>query len=104
MLKRLRMDFLKGLARIRWFSGVISDRLKIEVAIVKLLFKSDEIGQKKSELLGIIGARVYELKDNPDKNLLKDRVVAEAVEAIGQLEKEIVELDRKVEELSRAGI
>lgn len=103
MLRRLKTDFLTGLARIRWFSRVFSERLNIEIAIIKLMFKSDEVGRKKDELLNIIGNRVYELKDAGDKNLLKDRVIAEAVTEIEQLDKKMLELGHRIEELSRVG-
>src|ERR1039457_4299398 len=79
MLRKLRTDFLQGIDRIRWFSGVLSERLNIEIAVIKLLFKSDDIERKKNELLTTLGTRVYELKDQTEKNLLKDRVIVEAL-------------------------
>jgi len=103
MLKKLRTDFLNGISRIRWFSGVLSERLNIEIAIFKLLFKSDEIERKKDELLTTIGGRVYELREATDRNLLKDRVIGESIAEIEQLEKEMVELGKRIEELSRVG-
>lgn len=103
MLRKLRTDFLKGIERIRWFSGVLSERLNIEIAVIKLLFKSDEIERKKNELLTVLGSRVYELKDSTEKNVLKDRVVIGAITDIERLEKEIVDLSHKIDELSRTG-
>lgn len=103
MLRRLRTDFLKGIDRIRWFSGVLSERLNIEIAVIKLLFRSDEMDRKKNELLTALGSRVYELRDNSEKNILKDRVVLEAITEIQRLEKELVDLSHKIDELSRTG-
>ncbi len=103
MLRKLRTDFLQGIERIRWFSGVLSERLNIEIAVIKLLFKSDGIDRKKNELLTALGSRVYELKDSTEKNILKDRVVLGAIAEIEGLEKEIVDLGHKIDELSRTG-
>ncbi|MGC2062074.1 MAG: hypothetical protein WA610_03785 [Thermodesulfovibrionales bacterium] len=103
MLRKLRTDFLKGIERIRWFSGVLSERLNIEIAVIKLLFKSDEIDRKKNELLIALGSRVYELKDSTEKNVLKDKVVIGAITEIERLEMEIVDLSHKIDELSRTG-
>lgn len=102
MLRKLRTDFLQGIDRIRWFSGVLSERLNIEIAVIKLLFKSDDIERKKNELLTTLGNRIYALKDQTEKNLLKDRVIVEALAEIERIEKEMVDLNQKIEELSRA--
>lgn len=103
MLRKLRTDFLQGIERIRWFSGVLSERLNIEIAVIKLLFKSDEMDRKKNELLTVLGNRVYELKDSTEKNILKDRVVIGAITEIERLEKEIIDLSHKIDDLSRTG-
>ncbi|MBA4373544.1 MAG: hypothetical protein C0402_11865 [Thermodesulfovibrio sp.] len=103
MLRKLRADFLKGIGRIRWFSGVLSERLNIEIAVIKLLYKSDEIDRKRNELLTALGRRVYELKDSSEKNVLKDREVLGAITEIERLEKEIVDLSHKIDDLSRTG-
>lgn len=100
MLQRLRENFKKGLYRLRWLAAVLSERLKIEIAVVELLYQSDEMEKRKEELLKSIGRRVYELKGNPDKTILKDRMVLGALEEIDNIEKNIDELKLKVSEMS----
>lgn len=104
MLERLKDNFIKGIERIKWFATIFSERLKIEIAVMKLLYRSNEMDEKREEFFKTIGRRVYELKGNPDKNILKDRTVLESVEEIEKLEKEIDELKHKVSELSGAGV
>ena len=103
MFEKLRESFHSGIERIKWFATVFSERLKIEIAVVKLLYQSDEMHKKREELYRTIGRRVYEFKENPEKNILKDRVVAEAVEGIERLDKSLDELKEKVSEVSGAG-
>ncbi|MHB8882681.1 MAG: hypothetical protein ACYC69_14380 [Thermodesulfovibrionales bacterium] len=103
MIKELKSDFKKGIGRIQWFSRIFSERLKIEIAIVKLLYRSDDIDQRKDEILLSIGRRVYDLKSNAEKNILMDRQIAEHLAEIERLEKEILELQEKIAELSRVG-
>lgn len=103
MLRKLRSDFLKGIERLRWFSGVLSERLNIEIAIIKLLYKSDETDRTRNELLTTLGGRVYALKESTEKNILKDRVVLETITEIERLEKEIVDLSQQIDELSHTG-
>jgi len=99
MLQRLRENFKKGLYRLRWFAAVLSERLKIEIAVIELLYKSDEMEKRKEELLKTIGLRVYESKGTPDKNIFKDRMVLGALEEIDKIDKDIDELKLKVSEM-----
>ena len=103
-VKKIIDDFRKGLERIRWFSTVFAERLKIEVAIFRLLYESDRVAKTRGELLRKIGERVMELKEHQDKNILKDSIIAEAVAEISRLEKTIDDLKTKIAEIGRATI
>ena len=99
MLKKVKDNFSKGIERIKWFSVVFAERFKIEIAIIKLLYQSDEMDKKKEELLKTVGQRVYELKKYADKNVFRDRVVVEALDEIETIEKNMDELKQKVAEI-----
>jgi seryl-tRNA synthetase len=103
MFEKLKESFSSGIARIKWFATVFSERLKIEIAVVKLLYQSDEMEKKREGLYREIGRRVYEFKEKPEKNILKDKVVAEAIEGIEKLEKGLDELKEQVSGVSGAG-
>ncbi|MBI5634255.1 MAG: hypothetical protein HZA15_12350 [Nitrospirae bacterium] len=100
-MKKIIDDFRKGLERIRWFSTVFAERMKIEIAIFRLLYESDRTAKTREELLRRIGERVLELKDHHDKNILRDSVVAEAVAEINKLEKTIEDLKTRISEIGR---
>lgn len=101
-MKKIIDDFRKGLERIRWFSTVFAERLKIEIAVFRLLYESDRMAKTREELLKRIGERVMELKDHQDKSILRDSIVAEAVAEIDKLEKTIEDLKTRVSEIGRA--
>ncbi len=103
VFERIRRNFTNGISRIKWFAAVFAERLKIEMAVIRMLYRSSEMEKKKEELLRVIGMRVYELRGNPDRNILKDKTVVESVEALVQLEKEMEELKRRASEMSSAG-
>ncbi len=103
MLAKIRESFRNGVSRIQWFAGVIAERLRIEIAVIRLLSRSREMEKRKEELLRSIGARVYELRGNPDRSVLKDKTVVEAVGAVGELDKEMEELKEKASEMGRMG-
>jgi hypothetical protein len=96
----MRENFKQGLYTLKWFATVLSERLKIEIAVIELLYQSDEIEKRRRELLKAIGERVYDLKGHPDKNILRDRAVLGAIEEIDKLEKEIEGLKQKVSEIN----
>ncbi len=104
MLKQAADNFRKGVERIKWFSSVFSTRLRIEITIVKLLYRSDEMRRQREELLRTIGERVYDMRENPERNVFKDRVTQESIGRIQALEKEIEELNRRVQDVSRVGV
>lgn len=99
MLKRLKTSFDRGVEKIRWFSSVLSERIKIEFLVIKLLFQSDKMEKKRDELLNKIGQRVYEMKDNSDRQVLKDRVISEALNEIELINSEIETTKKKAAEI-----
>lgn len=104
MLKKIIENFKDGLSRIRWFAAVFSERVKIEIAVIKLLYRSDEMEKKRQELFRTIGERVYETKDNPEKNAFRDKVIVDAIDGIEKMEKDIEELQEKVSEIHGMGV
>ena len=100
MLKRLKTNFDKGVEKIKWFSTVLSERIKIELLVIKLLFHSDKMEKKRDELLKKIGQRIYELKGDSDRNVLKDRFIAEALNEIEQINDELDSTKKKTSEIS----
>jgi len=100
MLKRLKSNFDRGIENIKWFSTVFSERIKIELLVIKLLFQSDKMEKKRDELLKKIGQRVYELKGDSDRNVLQDRFIAEAMGEIDQINSEIDSTKKKASEIS----
>jgi hypothetical protein len=104
MLQRLKDNFQRGIERIKWLATVFSERLKIEITIIKLLYRSDEMGRRKEELLKTIGQYVYESRTNPDKNVFRDKAINEALEEIEKIEKNIGELKQKMHEIGSVGI
>ena len=100
-MKKIIEDFKKGIEQLRWFSTLFAERLKIEMAVFKLLYESDKMTRMREEMLRKIGERVVELKSHEGKNILRDTVVAEAVHEIEKLEKSIDDLKNKVSEISR---
>lgn len=100
MLKRLKGNFESGLDRIKWFSSLFSNRLKIEYSVIKLLHQSEQMEGKKNELMRTIGNRVYELKGYSESHILKDETISGALSEIEKIDKEIESTKKKASEIS----
>jgi len=104
MLKGIIQNFRDGISRIRWFAAVFSERVKIEIAVIKLMYRSDEMERRRQELFRTIGERVYEVRGNKEKNVYRDKIVVEAVEDIETMEKDIEDLKERASEIHGVGI
>jgi hypothetical protein len=102
MWKKLNENFDRGIEKIKWFSMLLSDRIKIEFSVMKLLYQSEQMKKKKEELLKTIGERIYELKGHPDRYVLKDRVIADALDELDKINTEIESTKKKASEISSA--
>jgi hypothetical protein len=102
MWTKIKRNFENGVAKIKWFSSLLSDRAKIEISVMKLLYESDQMEKKRDELLKTIGRRVFELKENSDRHIMKDRVIAESISEIEQISGEIETTKKKASEISSA--
>jgi seryl-tRNA synthetase len=100
MLKRLKGNFESGVERIKWFSSLFSDRIKIEYSVIRLLHQSEQMEKKKDELMRTIGNRVYELKGYSEGHVLKDGIISEALSEIEKIDKEIESTKKKASEIS----
>ena len=100
MIKKLKTNFDTGVEKIKWFSSILSDRLKIEFSLIKLLYKSDQLEKKIDELMKNIGRRVYELKETSDRSILKDRVIMDALNEIAKIDSDIESTKKKASEIS----
>ncbi|MDI6744592.1 MAG: hypothetical protein QMD07_04350 [Thermodesulfovibrionales bacterium] len=101
MWKRIKNNFDSGIERIKWFSSILSERMKIEFSVIKLVSDRDKKEKERAEKLRLIGERVFELKEQHEKNVLRDKIISEAIDGIEKLNAEIEDLKKKVSEISK---
>jgi hypothetical protein len=101
MLKRIKDSFENGVEKIKWASSLLSERVKIELSVMKLLYETDQLEKKKEDLMKTIGKRVAELKEYPDRQILKDSIVADALSEIEKITTEIDQTRKRASDISR---
>jgi len=100
MWRKLKENFERGIEKIKWFSLLLSDRLKIELSVMKLLYQSEQMKKKRDELMRTIGQRVFELKGRSDRYILKDSVITDALAELEKINNEIEATKKKASEIS----
>lgn len=101
MWKRVKNNFDSGIERIKWFSSLLSERMKIEFSVIKLVSDRDKKEKDRAEKMRLIGERVFELREQQDKNVLKDKVIASSISEMEKLDSEIEDIKKKVSEISK---
>src|SRR5208283_3082196 len=100
MLSRVKKDFESGIKKVKWFATLLSERVRIEITIFKLLYKSEELKKKRDELMRKIGEEVYEMR-NERKNVYSNKEVLAAIISLEALDPEIRETLEKASEFSK---
>ncbi|NWF75733.1 MAG: hypothetical protein HXY53_04010 [Nitrospirae bacterium] len=101
MWQRLKNNFDNGIKKLKWFSSALSERLKIEISVMKLLHQSEQLAEKKDELMKVIGRRVFELRQQSERSIINDRIISEALIEIERINSEIEATKKKASEISK---
>jgi hypothetical protein len=101
MVGRIKESFQNGIAKLKWFASLLSDRLKVELSVIKLLHQSSQMEKRKDDLMREIGQRVFELKEYSDRQILTDAAVAAALAEIEHITLEIEQIRKRASEISK---
>jgi hypothetical protein len=96
----LKNWFLRGIDRLKWFASLFSERIQIELALIKLLNNIEELKRKRSGVVLKLGERVVGLKDAPTHDVMIDPEVKAILKEIEIIDEEIEGLLSKARELS----
>jgi hypothetical protein len=91
------LNVQKGLQKLNIFAAFFSERMKAEIAIVRLRIRTNEIQTKIDDLYRTIGRKLVDLKNRGEmpkasEQLLKDEDIFSALNEIGEEKKELEEL------------
>jgi len=100
MWTRIKSNLESGTEKLKWFSSMFSDRLKIELSVMKLLYESDCLEKKKDDMMKTIGKRIWELQGQPERNILKDTIIMDALGEIESINSDIDAAKKKASDIS----
>ncbi|HWR57268.1 MAG TPA: hypothetical protein VN328_00145 [Thermodesulfovibrionales bacterium] len=101
MWKRIKENFDSGVGKVRWFSSLLNERVKIELSLFNLLYQSAEMEKKRAALAKRIGEKVFELRNASEKHILRDPVIIEALKDLERLDTEIEDMRKKASEIEK---
>ncbi|MDX9714725.1 MAG: hypothetical protein RBT37_04765 [Dissulfurispiraceae bacterium] len=101
MYQRLKKDIERAGEHIKWFASLLSERIRIEIAVFKLMYRSEEIKKRKEELLRVIGAEVYSSRESAS-DVYSNSEIRNAIIELESLDPQINEIAEKVQEISKA--
>jgi len=91
------VNMQKGVQKIVAFAAVFSERVKAEIAIVRLRIKIDDIQKDIARQYQVIGQKVVDLKNGGDIPKTTEQLLNE--ETISSALSELIEQKKEVEEL-----
>ena len=99
MVGRIKKSFDAGVEKIGWFSSLLRERIRVEMAVIKLVSEVSELEKKADAFKRTIGQRVFEMKER--HVFQKDPDISRALDELEKLEAEIAELKRKASEIEK---
>lgn len=99
MIIKVKESFEAGMERLRWLASVLSERIKVEMAVVKLLWTSSDLEKKREELVRRIGERMFELRGAGDVDVFSDRKISQTLKELEGLDAELQKMKKKVSEI-----
>jgi hypothetical protein len=103
MINLITDNIKRAWDKIKAWSSLISERVRIELGIVRLLNDSRKIDSKIAHLYQKIGKRIFELKDDiwrsNSRNIFKDEEISASFAEIQRLLQEKELILKKVSEI-----
>lgn len=98
MIEIIKRDFMQGLKTFKLWATVISERIKIEINVLKLITEMNKLNTKKDELLKSIGKEIYDSLDKYSE-IRENEKISSLIKQIREIETEIENKRRKINEL-----
>jgi seryl-tRNA synthetase len=100
MYAQIKNDLDEGIGKIKWFARLLSERVRIELAVFRLTCASEELKKKRDGLLKQIGEEVCRMRKS-EKGIHANKYITDALKEIDSLDPRIKETDEKVSDITR---
>ncbi|HYA31875.1 MAG TPA: hypothetical protein VED67_03885 [Thermodesulfovibrionales bacterium] len=101
MWKKVKDGLDSGVEKVKWFSTLLNERVRVEISLFRLLHQSSEMEKKRDGLLRTIGEKIFELRNSTEKQILGDPVITQAMTDLEALDVELNELRKRASEIEK---
>lgn len=98
MLEIIKKDILQGLKTLNFWAKTISERVKVEINILKVLSEIHKLIEKRDEILKRLGQETYQSWGSLS-NLQENEKILSFIKELKEVEKEIEEKKKKLSDL-----
>lgn len=98
MIDIIKKDLINGFKTFKFWAQTFSDRLKIELNIIKLLSEINKLNEEKNKLLIDVGKEIYK-SGKTTFNLSDDEKLLAILRKLKEIELEIDSRKKKISEL-----
>jgi hypothetical protein len=98
MIETIKKDFLQGLKTFKFWASLLSERLKVELNVLKLIGEINRLVGKRDELLKMVGKEVYNSWGSLVE-IQENEKIANSIRQIRELDTEIEDKRKKLAEL-----
>jgi seryl-tRNA synthetase len=100
MYSKIKTDLDSGIEKVKWLARLLSERVRIEMEIVRLSWQSEELKKSRDTLLRSIGEEVYLMRKG-ERGIYADRRILELLSEIEALEPRLKETVERMSEINR---
>jgi nickel-dependent lactate racemase len=98
MLEIIKKDILQGLKILNFWTKTISERVKVEINILRVLSEIHKLTEKRDEILKKLGQETYQSWES-FTNLQENEKILIFIRELKEVEKEIEEKKKKLSDL-----
>lgn len=98
MIDTIKKDLLNGLKTFKFWAQTLSDRLKIEINIIKLLSEMRALEEKKNKLLIELGNLIYK-SGKSTVSLSDDERILSLLREIKEVEYNVDSIKKKISDI-----
>lgn len=98
MLETIKRDFLQGLKTFKFWAQVLSERVKIEINVLKLISEMNKLNTKRDAFLKSIGKEIYDAWAT-DLNIKESEKISSLVRQVKEVETQIDEIKKRLSDL-----
>lgn len=95
MIEIIRKNFSEGIKTFKFWAQILSERIKVEINILRLIAEINKLIEKRDEFLKDVGKEIYK---NP-KIFEENEKISILIRQIRQIEAEIEDKKNKLKEL-----